>query len=132
MNLKNLRPVPAALVSPPPTIEQEIGSLIPADFVPPKDRTEQIGRLTLNAIDSFAELPTKELDDLILGVEDKIIKIKEKANAIKSEYAARTTELKAAVERLNEACRKSEAKMEELHLQLNEIYAPKASREPQT
>ena len=131
MNLKNLKAVPSALIPPnarvEPTIEEEIRTLIPAEFVPPKDRTEQIGRLTLNAVDSFAELPTKELDSLIEGVEAKLAEIKKKANAIKADYMERTTELKAAVARLNEACCKGEAKMEELHVQLNEIYAKRPS-----
>jgi len=101
-------------------------SLIPPQYVPPADRTAQLGRLTVNAVNSFAELPTKELDDLIAGVERKLAEIKGKAEAIKSDYVARTSELRAAVERLNQACLKGEAKMDELHSQLNEIYAPQA------
>jgi hypothetical protein len=109
------------------SVEDEIQSLVPAEFIPPRDRTEQMGRLTLNAVDSFAELPTKELDSLLAGIKAKITEIEGRANAIKADYMARTAELKAAIERLNEACRKGEIKMEELHAQLNEIYQPKAA-----
>lgn len=103
-------------------VEKDIKGLVPAEYVPPKDRTAQIGRLTVNAVNSFAELPTAELDGLIKGMELKLAQIKEKAAQIREDYVRRTTELRESVERLNQACMKGEIKMGELYEQLDEIY----------
>lgn len=110
-------------------VEDDLRANVPAEFVPPANRTEQLGRTTVKAVNAFAELPTGELDSLIAGVEAKLAEIKEKAQKIKADYMFRTTELRESVERLNKACLQGEAKMTELHQQLNEIYAKGGSNE---
>ena len=126
MNLKALKKEPEAQAPSVQTlirrVEEDIKGMVPAEFVPPQDRTAQMGRLTVNAVNSFAELPTAELDGLIKGMELKLAQIKEKAEQIREDYVRRTTELREAVERLNQACLKGEAKMGELYEQLDEIY----------
>lgn len=103
---------------------RDVGTLVPAEYVPPKNRTAEMGRITVKAVNSFAELPTSELDGLISGLESKLAEIKNRAAAIKSDYMARTTELREAVERLNKACLHGESKMNEIHTGLNDIYQP--------
>src|SRR5215472_7549790 len=116
-------------------IEQEVGAAIAADPAlqaysgrgreRDPDHTRKVGELTVSGVKHFAELPTKAIDDLIEGVEAKVAHIKQLAEEIKSYYSTRTAELTDAIELLNKACVQSEGKMNELHSEMKELYAPK-------
>jgi hypothetical protein len=102
----------------------------PEEFLPPHHRIKELGGLTVSAVKNFAELPTQQIDELIVEVKNRLEKIERKANEIKSDYMKRTTELTSEIERLNNACIKSETKLEELHDQLNDLYAPPKKESP--
>ena len=119
-------PIPTTVRVPLPRltdVEAEIGKLARESYVPAKHRTKDLGELTIQAVKNFSELPTKEIDDLIVGIKTKLDQIERKAQAIKNDYMQLTTELTREIAKLNSVCVKSETKMEELHDQLSEIYA---------
>src|SRR5262245_9647908 len=122
--------LPRTVVASLPEIEDEIAKVArpPDQYLPPHRRTQELGELTVSGVKSFAELPTSQIDNLIEAVEIRLTKIKEKAEAIKADYKRRTDELTSEINRLNEACVKSENKLGELHSQLDELYQPNKPR----
>lgn len=98
----------------------------PEEYAPkPRRNTAELGNLTMQAVKNFAELPTGQIDNLLMAVKDRIAAIEAKAEEIKGDYLRRITELQIEIERLNKACQQSEAKMGELHNDWTEIYRPR-------
>ena len=70
-------------------------------YAPPSQRPDAIDR-TIEQVHMFGDLPTKELDDIILAAENEIAALKADAQAIRDMYVKHTERVVNDVQRLSE------------------------------
>ena len=101
--------------------ESESPPTSPRDYAPPALR----GAPTppMEQVKTFAELPTKELDEIVTAAEAEIAELKRDAQAVRDMYTKHTQRITADIERLREGVRLSMETMEALRVQCLKLDA---------
>jgi len=103
-----------AKASPPPTQSHR-------DYAPPAQRMENLRDLAVRTIDSFGELPTTELDEVIRKAKEEIADLEARAQTIRDDYVRRTDDVKARITRLTTGCLLAKETMDKLREQIEVI-----------
>ena len=95
-------------------------------YAPPSQRPDAIDR-TIEQVHMFGDLPTKELDDIILAAENEIAALKADAQAIRDMYVKHTERVVNDVKRLQSEVKLSMQLMHELRTQCGLLDANAAA-----
>lgn len=97
-------------------------------YAPPKFREDQ--QLLVKQIETFGQLPTKELDEIVTAAENQLARLKDEAQVIRDMYVKHTTRVAADIKRLQEGIKLSLETMKNLREQCAQLDGPEA-QEPQ-
>ena len=92
------------------------------DYAPPRVREES--QVLVKQVETFGELPTKELDDIVAAAEAEIAALKRDAQAVRDMYVKHTQRIAADIKRLQEGVRLSMDTMKALREQCVKLDEP--------